>query len=176
MKFKRNYIFCAVIGAFLAISLACGGASNTSSNANNSNASAKSNASNASNQNSAAPVSDKPPATIEAGQFTTSELSELRDSPGRMVTASGNLVFVSEGEKELTLSSAKAPASGTPFSEVACKGDFAKYSGIKDKITDATKKLSPPRATVKGTVAKEQNQEGVLILEPCVMSDLKANP
>lgn len=179
MKLKRNYIFCAMLGALLAFSSACGGASTTNSNANssNSNKSANSNLSNQSaNANTTVPTSDKPPITIEAGNITTSEFIDIQDSPGRIVTANGNLVFVSEGEKEIELNSAKTRAIGTPFNEVLCKGDFSKYTGIKDKIADATKRLSPPRATVKGTVAKEQNTEGTLILEPCVLADLKATP
>ena len=179
MTSKRNYILSISVCAALAFTMACGGA--TTSNSNSSSSDAKKSAgSNSSNQSSnaapAVPTSDKPPVTIEAGNIPSSEFSDLQDSPGRIVTANGNLVFVGEGEKELELNSAKTRSSGTPFNEVVCKGDFAKYSGIKSKIADATKRLSPPKATVKGSVAKEQDRAGTLILEPCVLEDLKANP
>lgn len=175
IKSIKNFVAFSILLVSAFLFSACGGGETKNTNAANSNSSVKSNTSNQ-NTTSSAPVSDKPPATIEAGNITTSELIDLQGSPGRMVTADGNLVLVKEGEKELNLSHAKAPSSGTPFNEVACKGDFSKYTGIREKIADATKKLSPPRATVKGTVAKEQDQEGVLILEPCVLADLKANP
>jgi hypothetical protein len=178
MKLK-NYLIVITMSIFLTINPACGGAATSQSN----NADKSDSAENTAPKNTAAAVSPTspavstaPPATIEAGNITTSEFIDLKGSAGRMITATGNLVLVSEIEDELTLNSAKAPASGTPFNEVLCRGDFTKYTGIKGKIAIAVRNLNPPRATVKGTVAREQNQDGVMILESCVLADLKAAP
>jgi len=89
---------------------------------------------------------------------------KYKDTP---IITTGYLNYVKE--KVLGVSTSKGVALA--LNGINCVGDFAKYSNIQKSVEDLAKDLKAPEVTIKGTV-KEIKDE-VLILEPCILVDLK---
>lgn len=128
MKLKKNYISTALIGAFLLINLACGGASTTSSNANNSN-------------NNSAPK-DTSPLTITASEFKSKE------HIGRAVTIS---------EVELRGIYNTSLDIKADMVEINCVGDFSSYMASADRVKELRTSGKSPKATIKGVYKEYEN-------------------
>ena len=151
MKFKRNYITCALVGAFLAINLACGGGTTTSSNTNNLNTNSAKTEENR----------DMSPVTVSA-----SDLSE-KEHKGRMVTIS-DLRLTSITPTKLELSTPSGAG------KVSCIGDFNSYMASSKRVEElASKGISnAPKATIKG-VYKQGSKMDTVTVEPCGLTDLE---
>lgn len=151
MKLNRNYILCAVIGAFLSINLACGGASTTNSNANNSNT----------NPAKADENRDMSPVTVSAG-----DLSE-KEHKGRTVTITDlRLAAITPTKLDLVTPSG--------VGRVSCIGDFNSYMASSKRVEElASKGISnAPKATIKG-VYKQGSRMDTVTVEPCGLTDLE---
>lgn len=91
---------------------------------------------------------------------------EASDTPGRIIKVTGNLAIANDERLIIGYGNSDTVAGNS----ITCKGDFAKYSGLEDKIKGLAKQNKAPRVVIEGKFASYEDD--TITLEPCVMTEI----